>query len=290
MGDVGYLFMAELKLRCPNCYTPLTNLACPNGHTYRVRAGVLELLEDAFGKKLHAFTTQFSQIREQEGRRLTDPAVYEQLPHIKDIRGERQWRVRRYDLAVVRKLLEGQKALHILEIGAWNGWLSHHLVQMGHQVTAVDYFADEYDGLGAKKFYSANWQAIQMDIIDLSIIHHQFDVILLNRCLQFFTSPHIYLQQVRQKLSPGGKLIITGLYIFQNPREKARNVENFRQTYRTQYNLEIFIRPTRGYLDSADKMQLQAQGVTLHQYPQLRLVNLLSKIIKTRPTRYYGIL
>ncbi|MCP4420602.1 MAG: methyltransferase domain-containing protein [Chloroflexi bacterium] len=279
-----------MHLLCPNCRKNLTpqTWSCPNGHKFRYENGVLILLESAFGEKLHAFTTQFSKLRQKEGRRLMDSAVYEHLPYIQDARGEHEWRVRRYDLSVIRKLLKSRKTLRVLEIGAWNGWLSHHLSQMGYQVIAVDYFADEYDGLGAKKFYSSDWQAIQMDLRDLSIINQQFDLVILNRCVQFFENPPAYTMMAAQKVAPGGNLLLLGLQFFSNPRKKIQGVLDL-QTHFNQNGFDFF-KPIKGYLDESDKQQMHTQEIKLFLYPQLWLSSAKAHFIKTSPKYYYGCL
>jgi hypothetical protein len=112
---------------------------------------------------------------------------------------------------------------------------------------------------------------------------------MLNRCLQFFTDPIAYVAAARQKIAPGGMLILTGLQFFREPRAKARQVAIARQFYRDRYDFELFLRPTKGYLDFADRARLQAAGVDLRPYPQLWLANLRSMIDATLPSHHYGV-
>jgi SAM-dependent methyltransferase len=259
-----------LSLYCPTCRQPLhvERSICPNGHTFAVTDGVLSLLDAQFARRLQRFNEALAQYRAETGRRLLDPA-------------------RRYDWAVVQKWI-GTRPQRVLDIGAWNGWLSYRLTLRGHEVTAVDYFTDPYDGLAAKQFYPVDWQAIQMDLTDLSPLPPVFDAIILNRCLAFFSDPVAYLAQVQTKLAPGGRILLTGLAFYDDPSAKAQAVAAMTDNYRQQYGLELFLNPTKGYLDGADRRQLAAAGVRLTPYPQLFLANLKAWLLPQHPRYYYG--
>ena len=278
-----------MHLRCPECHQPLQGLRCPNQHTYAVEDGVLVLLNAAFRQRLQPFNLRLEQYRAAEGKRLLDPGVYEQLPGAQAVRGNFEWRLRRYDLALIRDLLRRRPRQRILDIGAWNGWLSHRLAADGHALTAIDYFTDRFDGLGARAFYSTEWQAIQMDLTDLSPLDQTFDVVVLNRCLQFFSDPAQYVAQASQKVAPGGLLIATGLAFYADPTDKARQVRALQEAYRRQYAADIFLNPTKGYLDFADRAQLTARGLRLHLYWQLIPANLKSLFRPMRSRYYYGV-
>jgi SAM-dependent methyltransferase len=229
------------------------------------------------------------QFRAAEGKRLLDSTVYERLPDAPAVQKDFEWRLRRYDLAVIRRLLQKRPQQRVLDVGAWNGWLSHRLAAEGHLVTAIDYFTDRYDGLGARAFYSTTWQAIQMDLSDLSPLDQRFDMVILNRCLQFFSDPTQYMAQASAKVVPGGLMVATGLAFYQDAGVKAREVQALRDSYRRQYGMDIFLHPTRGYLDFGDHAQLAARGLQLHLYRQLLPANVKSLLWPTRPCYYYGL-
>jgi 2-polyprenyl-3-methyl-5-hydroxy-6-metoxy-1,4-benzoquinol methylase len=278
-------------LLCPSCREPLdsSELVCANHHQYGRQHGVLVLLEDVFAEKLRTFTAAFSEARAADNKRLLDTSAYEKLPFIAPVGEAWEWRMRRYDLAVIEKLLAGRGRQRILDIGAWNGWLSHRLAAGGHEVTAVDYFIDPYDGLAAKQFYSTTWQAIQMDLTDLSILDRQYHVVILNRCLQFFAAPSSYVAHVQERVVRGGLLILTGLQIFFDERVKRHQVAAYRRKHGEQHGFEIFLNPTKGYLDLDDKAGLEARGVILQPYSQLWVANLKSRFNTTLPRHYYGV-
>lgn len=302
-----------MRLLCPNCRekleiddraladgfasatTHLQSPTCPNGHVFNDEDGVLQLLTDDFAAELSRFTAVFSQMRTVTQKRLPDPSVYPQLPFIEPAIAGWEWRTRQYDLEIIQLTIEhlqltmGGRKLRALDVGAWNGWLSYRLAMIGHQVTAVDYFLDAYDGLAAKKFYPTNWQAIQMDLTDLSVLDTTFDLIILNRCLQFAPNPLTMVAQAQARLAPGGCLIITGLQLFADARQKAQQVSDYRQKNREEFGFELFLKPTRGYLDWADKAQLAENGVSLRPYPQLWRANLKARFKKSAPAHYFGV-
>jgi 2-polyprenyl-3-methyl-5-hydroxy-6-metoxy-1,4-benzoquinol methylase len=249
--------------------------------------GVLVLLKQSFRRRLAVFTARLEQFRAAEGKRLLDHSVYEQLPDAHALRHIFEWRLRRYDLAVVSELLRNRPAQSILDVGAWNGWLSHRLAAQGHQVTAIDYFTDRYDGLGARAFYSTSWRAIQMDLTDLSPLDERFDVVVLNRCLQYFNDPAAYVMQLCEKVLPGGWLIATGLAFYQASGVQARTLAALQERYRNDYGMELFSHPCKGYLDFVDRARLAASGLALHPYRQLLAANVKSFFLPWRPRYNY---
>lgn len=280
-----------IPLRCPSCAHVLhpagAGFVCGHNHAFGYEGEVLVLLDAAFRQKLAAFLAKFEPFRQKEGKRLLATAVYETLPFTPDLQNNHEWRLRTYDIAVLQQILAGRKNQQILEIGAWNGWLSNWLTQQGHQVTAVDYFSDEYDGLGAQKHYRARWQAIQMDLTDLSVLDGRFDLVILNRCVQFFADPVAYALAATEKTAPGGLLLLTGLSFFQDFAAKAQAVAEFNQHLR-QNGVPPF-KPMKGYLDFEDKQQLESAGVKVRPYPQLWLANLKSRFNKAAPRYFYGL-
>jgi len=274
---------------CPNCREAINpaSFVCSNKHQFAHEDGVFVLLEEDFGRRLRAFTDGFSALRAAENKRLLDTSAYEKLPFAEAVNGNTEWRLRGYDLAVIRKLLSRREPQRVLDVGAWNGWLSHRLAAQGHHVTAIDYFTDKYDGLGAKKFYSTGWQPIQMDLTDLSVLSECYDVVILNRCVQFFANPVAYATAVKQYVAPGGLLVLTGLQFFHDTQEKARSITALR-AYLNSHGLDFF-KPMKGYLDFADKQHLRAQGVLFRHYPQLWLANLKSMLKRNLPRHYYGV-
>lgn len=280
---------AHLSFRCPDCHLPLTGepLHCANGHSFGWENGVLVLLSSKFRPKLEQFLTLFQPHRATIGRRITNPAIYERLPA--GLRHDPEWRQRVYDLAVIENCLSRTESpLRILEIGAYNGWLSNRLARLGHQVIAVDEFSDPYDGLGAHQFYAANWLPVQADTRDLSVFADLYDAVVLNRCTQFFLEPVSYVAQAMDRVAQGGVLILLGMAFFRNSAPKAAAVAaNYAEL--AEKGMQLF-KPNKGYLDFDDKRGVENLGIALKPYPQLRmkLVNWRARLQPQRAAHYWG--
>jgi 2-polyprenyl-6-hydroxyphenyl methylase/3-demethylubiquinone-9 3-methyltransferase len=278
-------------LLCPDCrrQIDLAGLRCACGLGFEYRDGVLRLLGRAFGRELRAFTAIFSAIRQAQGKRLLAPTAYPLLPGGPAVRGQHEWRLRRYDLALARRLLRGRGVQRILDVGAWNGWLSNRLARDGHDVTAVDYFDDPLDGLGARQFYGSDWRAIQLDITDLGVLNERYDLAIVNRCLQFAGDPAGFVAHVAERVAPGGTLLLTGLHIFRDARRKAAEVARMQQQHRERFGVELFLRPTKGYLDADDSQMLRASGFSLRPYGRLAVANARALLSPQRPLHLYAI-
>jgi SAM-dependent methyltransferase len=258
-------------MRCPSCREALDGreLRCSSGHGFQIVDGVLRLLEPAFAARLETFLDGFRSLRERDGRRILDPTIYPRLPFAAELRHDPEWRMRCYDLRVIRRLVADRRPGTALDIGAYNGWLSHRLALDGHRVTAVDYFVDECDGIGAHRFYPTTWRPIQMDLRDLSILEDRFDLVVLNRCVQFSVDPPGMVARALERVADGGVLVITGIEIFVDPVLRRRGVEALADRLRRN-GIEPFV-PIKGYLDRGDERGFRSLGVDLRPYPELRM-------------------
>lgn len=282
-----------MKLLCPDCRLPLdpVRLACANGHAFgQDENGVLILLAADFAPRLARFLAAFQLQRAGEKRLIPDPAIYPQLPYAPALRRNHEWRLRGYDLDLITRQLTGRAGLRILDIGAWNGWLSHRLAGMGHQPVAIDYFVDEHDGLGARKWYGSEWTAMQMNLTELAILPADFDLVILNRCLQFQPDPGACIAAAAALLAPGGMLLATGLQIFSDPTVKARQVAELLAAYRRRCDAELFLWPSKGYLDQADRARLSGLGLAIRPYRALFAANLKARLRPTLPWHGYGVM
>lgn len=286
-----------MHLHCPDCRQPFTiddgawpnsaGVVCPTGHEFVVRDGVLELLDVELAKRLADFLTPFSALRASSNKRLIDPATYPLLPDAPAVQGDHEWRLRRYDLELITGLLAGRGRQRVLDFGAWNGWLSNRLAIQGHQVTAIDYFVDEFDGLRARKFYDSDWLAVQMNLEDLDVLDEQFDMVIVNRCLQFYADPPAFAETVKRKVAPGGRAVLIGLAFMRDPRERIAGLATLRRQYQ-KHGFDFF-KPMKGYLDFDDKARLKTLGWRLYPYRQLLGANARSLLFSTSPRYYYAV-
>lgn len=276
---------------CPSCREPLDpeRLRCPSGHEFPVVDGVLRLVEPEFAARLRRFLDGFRALRETDGRRIHDPSVYPKLPFANELSGDPEWRMRGYDLAVIRRLIAGRGPLAVLDVGAYNGWLSHRLAADGHRVTAVEHFDDHLDGIGAHRFYPTRWRPIQLDLRDLEVLQERFDLVVLNRCVQFFADPPALAVQAAARVADGGTLVATGLEFFEDPAVRRREVGKLLERL-ARHGLEPFT-PLKGYLDHNDRARFLSLGLRLHPYPQLRMriASLRSRLDARRGRPCYGV-
>jgi 2-polyprenyl-3-methyl-5-hydroxy-6-metoxy-1,4-benzoquinol methylase len=250
---------------------------------------VLALLETDFARQLTAFVVKLERFREQDGKRLLDTTVYEDLPFAAQVKANGEWQIRGFDLQMVTKMLAGRGPQAILDIGAWNGWLSHRLAQQGHQVTAIDYFSDPFDGLRAKQFYSSTWAAIQMDLTDLSLLDDSFEVVIINHGLQFFPDPAAHVKAAQQKVLPGGLLVVLGLEFFSNPIPRSQEIAKLQARFHQQHQARLFLKPTKGFLSWDDRTALKRLGVQFKTHTPLQWRNLKARANPALPHFCYGL-
>ncbi len=278
-----------MPIRCPEC----SNVISPDGFCGTDGCltpvdGVWRLMTLAFYKELLPFLRGFEAMREQEGYRIKDTSLYSRMPfdsNYPPIFGDTFRQLER-DLGWIHKRLP-KRPVKVLNYGSWNGWLSHQLAEHQHEVTAISYFIDSYDGLAAKKYFPTDWRAIQMNIEDLQIMDENFDVIIMNRGISYLTQPLMIVRRLMEKLTSSGLLLITGLNVYSNPISRQKTLADRAARYRRLYGVELFPFPTRGYLDQDDLSGLKQLGISLDAC-RYGLSNLRSFFRPSRPRCYRG--
>ncbi|MEL6823843.1 MAG: methyltransferase domain-containing protein [Calditrichota bacterium] len=253
--------------------------------------GIFSVLKPEFALKIVDLEKALKQSRSDYTRHfIENPSLFSELPYGSGSELHSGWTTRQLDLEIINELMVQNNPQHILEVGSWNGWLSQHLARNGRQLTTIDYFQDDYDGLGAKQHYPENWTAVQMDLADLSILIQRFDLIIANHCLGFMRNPAEWIRQLTAKLQPGGILIATGLMFYHNPQQKAHEVERSCRDFKRKYSVEMFLHPAKGYLDSTDKQQLIETGMQFKHYPEQSVFRKLLNFLPGRQRMEWGIL
>lgn len=274
-----------MKLKCPVCKEFLnSNFVCKNGHQYFMDEGVLKLMTPEFSETLTSWLLDFESFRKDSIQKLD----YNNLPKSGIAIDKHIWKARTQDLDIILALVDGS-CKYVLDVGSWNGWLANNLLKKGLTVTAIDYFTNDLDGMKAKKFYqNSNWNSVQMDLEDLSVFDSQFDLIILNRCLPYFTDLNKLIDSCYKLLSSNGQLIITGINVSDKNQGEAEELKKAKIDFKKKYNQEVFFKPTKGYIDDKDIEQLQSKNVKLFLYPNLK--NLIKKKWLGKGNRtYYGI-
>lgn len=278
-------------MRCPQCEKPLdAGWRCADGHAWPEIGGVRRLINADFARTLDPFLESFTQYRHEREERIMEPAIFPRLPESGLDLDPGLWRLRVMDLDLVRQWIGERQALRILDVGAWNGWLSHRLAAMGHEVTAVDAFTDPLDGLGAVVHYPAKFMAIQCDQERLDLLDGPFDLIVAQRCMGYMVDIAHSIGQMRSLLAPGGTAILTGLNIFRNTGLIRAHFAQSSQRFREQFGIPYFFKPVKGYLDLSDQEMLRGNGVEVLDQPGLRWKNLISRPFPWKPIYRYGVL
>ena len=304
-------------MRCPECELPLFSTPrslgalrptpsellevtsddwrCANGHAWPLVDGVRRCINPDLSRTLDPFLKAFRTYRGVAGERLLEPGMYHRLPESGMDHDPGLWQLRTYDLELLARFVGNtpdgiqNRQLRILDVGAWNGWLSHRLAALGHRVTATDVFTDAHDGLGAVQHYPAKFSAVQADQERLHLFDGPFDLIVAQRCMGYMVDIRRSMDQMKGLVAPGGTLILTGLSIFRDPRSIRKHLAQSALRFTEQYGLPFFFKDIKGYLDLDDQRTLEQCGVQLLPYPQLKWKNFISVPFKRKPLYCYGI-
>ncbi|MEL6271519.1 MAG: methyltransferase domain-containing protein [Chloroflexota bacterium] len=264
---------------CPVCLQAIETCAS-------FRDGVCHLLEPDMQRNVNALM----QLRRTKTVSSTDEiGNYNNLPHSMT-HTHFEWHIRAYDVANVLHLLKRRPQQTIIEIGPWNGWLTHHLVRDGHTITTLAYSDDDEHGLRSKSHYNVGWQSVQMDVGDLSKVQGRADVVIINHGLHLFADPVRYVQQVRGLLSPGGMLIVLCMVFFRDPSSRKAQLEQQQAAFRQQHDTPYFLRPSRGYMDADDITAFKRNGLQLHRYPGLWRSEVKATLRPQSPLYRWGVL
>ncbi|KAA1244141.1 methyltransferase domain-containing protein [Aquimarina sp. RZ0] len=279
-----------VELQCPVCKSEILitdqKMMCSNNHTFFCKNGVYKLMEKTSLEKLDNYLEKFEHFRASQIQNINASNV-NNLPNVdfdKDL-----WKLRVQDLKIITSLIGKQKQLDILDVGAWNGWLSHNLAKLKNDVIAIDYFTAAFDGLETVTYYKDKFLAIQAPIEHISIFKSKFDIIILNRCFPYFKDQKKQIKSLQKMLKDNGILIITGISLTNNPKRIQSHLEKTDKTFKKKYNTSLFIVPFKGYTDKEDLAFLKKRRFVLKRYKRLLLKSFLSKIKITEVDYLYAI-
>ncbi|QQR87443.1 MAG: methyltransferase domain-containing protein [Flavobacteriales bacterium] len=278
---------------CPECEALLSaEWTCPNGHAWPLVDGVRRCVNAELSRTLDPFLDAFQDHRAVRDERILEPALFPRLPEAGVEHDPALWKLRMYDLDLIKRLLSDRApsgGLRILDVGAWNGWLSHRLSAMGHHVTATDVFIDAHDGLGAVRHYPHKFLAVQADQERLHLFEGPFDLVVAQRCAGYFVDLARSIQQLQALVAPGGVLLFTGVNVYHDPRTIRKQLAQEARHFAERYHLPYFFKPVKGFVDEDDAHLMERHGIELRSYPQLRLKNWLSRPLARKPQYQYGI-
>lgn len=249
--------MWQPTFACPECRETVheagvDRCGCARcGREWARRSGMWRFLSPIRLARLEPFARQYRAVREREGRRPSSAEYYRMLPcvapgdpHAND------WRVRRetYDHLLGRVLAPGRRTLHVLDLGAGSGWLSHRLAALGHRVVALDAIDDDADGLGAARHYAIEFATVQADFAALPFAPGQFDLVVFNGSLHYAADAAATLAHARRMLASGGALVVMDSPMFRADADGRAMVDDKVRRFTTEYGLTDIVRPDTGYL------------------------------------------
>ncbi len=280
-----------MKLRCPACGEGINSetLLCGAGHAYqRGPGGVTRLMTPDFAERIDRLERALTDYLIAPIHASLEPADYADLPERPAARGLPAWQGRVRDLELIRRRLPKQSGLKILDIGAWNGWLSEALSQDGHHLVAVSYFGADVHGLGARvRYVSPVWEALQMDEARLDGLAETFDVVVLNRCLHTSVDPVARLRAGLDRARPGGFAIATGLPVYADPGRVAAEFAAREASFQARYGIPLMIAPGKDWLIPLDIARLKRAGATVGSYPGHWRRELRARLVSDRPVLRY---
>lgn len=273
---------------CPNCISEIEFgndfASCTNGHVFSMKNGVYQIVTDEHKDKLTRYLNAFEDFRKPYIDTI-DPSQFANLPY-SDF-DTNAFKLKQIDLRLIERNLP-KKKLKALDIGAWNGWLSNRLSGFGFNTTAVDIFTHDLDGMGAMKYYPNSWKSIQIDMNRLQLLDDKFDLIIINRGLNYFDSLSDTIESVKGLLSDGGVLLILGLNLFKNVNHIVTNLEKTATEFEKKYGVPFKLNDYDGYLKSSDLTILKKNEIKIRFYKELFFQSLLGTFLSYKPKYYYG--
>jgi SAM-dependent methyltransferase len=273
--------LPPFSFACPACGTPLewitpTQQLCPQDRSlYASLDGVWRFLSQERLSYYRQFMEEYEEVRRAEGRGSTDPAYYRSLPyaysHRQDPHG---WgiRLRSYQ-ALIQRILPTLETtaigpLAILDLGAGNGWLSYRLAKRGHSAAAVDLLTNDFDGLGAYRYYDAWFTPLQAEFDRLPFTRSQFDLAIFNASFHYSTDYTQTLQETLRVLKPGLPVVILDSPIYRDGSSGSRMVQEREAHFTRRFGFPSNALPSQNFLtiqclkELSEQLGLKWQALT----------------------------
>jgi SAM-dependent methyltransferase len=219
------------------------------GHQMPYGEGILFALPPKRIEYYRPFLSDYSTIRNAEGRGSDDDAFYRSLPFL-DVseRNSWQWQIRAKTYRYLESRLLPPNAVDIADLGAGNCWLSYRLQQLGRNPVAVDLSTDSRDGLGAARHYPALFPLVQAEFDLLPFADRQFDLVIFNASLHYSTDYHRSLRAALRCLRPGGRILVLDSPLYKLPEHGEQMVAEKHAQFQAQYGFRSDALPSKEYL------------------------------------------
>jgi SAM-dependent methyltransferase len=173
---------------------------------------------------LAQFAIDYARHRAAEGRGLRGEAL-RSLPYLRSGPLAAQWSVRARSFeGFIRYVVKRQaRALHVLDLGAGNGWLSYRVARLGHSAVALDIRGDEVDGLRAAGDLLRDapflFQRVIGSFEDLPFEAQTFDIAVFNASLHYARDLAKVLHETARVTRHGGVIVILDSPFYRRERD-----------------------------------------------------------------------
>lgn len=173
------------------------------------------------------FSSVYFEVRKKEHRILTDKEV-KRLPFmILSNPNAREWKLRQKSTERFIKYLKTKpKKLQIIDIGCGNGWFTNLIseVSQNNNVIGLDVNSLELEQ-AARVFKNENLQFVYGDVFQINLMFNdQFDIIILNASIQYFTDFNKIVERLKLFLKSEGEIhIIDSPFYKKEELPKAKN-------------------------------------------------------------------
>ncbi|KAA3647808.1 MAG: class I SAM-dependent methyltransferase [Chloroflexi bacterium] len=267
-------------LACPTSRQSLENVSdnelstADRQYSYKCLDGIWRFLPPDRANHFKQFIKEYEAVRKAEGRGERDKDYYRALPY-EDISGKRpeDWRIRAASLdTLLEQVLEPSEQklspMTILDIGAGNGWLSHQLAKRGHALGAVDLLVNDWDGLGAQKYYDVDFTRMQAEFDHLPIKDKQIDILIYNAALHYSEHYGVTLTEGLRCLKTDGILVVMDSPIYMDGESGWQMVQEREEAFQQKHgfpsnaiNSENYL--TYGRVDSlGEKLGIRWRRIT----------------------------
>jgi SAM-dependent methyltransferase len=188
------------------------------------------------------FRRAYAEHRAAEGRGAGGTAELLALPYLRAGPHARSWSVRArtfeaFVARIVRPLARtvAPQPLHILDVGAGNGWLCHRMSRLGHGAVAVDLRDDDVDGLGVASGCHPAFHRVAASFDALALRPRAFDVVVFNASLHYATDLAWTLREAVRVLRPAGRIAVLDSPFYSRADDGEKMVAQKRATARDRF-------------------------------------------------------
>ncbi len=221
---------------CPRCRGTLKkvsedDLRCmADGLVFRRQDGIWRFLLPERETYYARFISDYEAVRRFEGRGSPDPAYYRALP-FQDLNAKfpADWEIRaksylELERVVTQHPLRHRHPMHIVDIGAGNGWLSNRLALRGFQVSAVDLLVNSEDGLGAWKYYESVFTPVQAEFTRLPFPDGSASMVVFNASFHYSELYEETLFEAMRVLQADGLVIVMDSPVYHDAKSGEKMV------------------------------------------------------------------